>query len=96
MKTFVDEWTDDTKRCKAMSHSIDHVVTRKAKLWVALRRSGLAMRAANKIFMSTLEAMGWRRPGVSLSSSVGRAIPASVNGVAAFGNCSFLTFASSQ
>ena len=56
-----------------MSHSTDHFVTLDAKLWVALRRSGRAIRAAKRIFIRTLDAIGCSLPGFSFSSRVGRA-----------------------
>ena len=86
----------DTNLCNAMSHSMDHFVTLDAKLWVALKRSGRAIRAAKRIFIRTFDAIGCNLPGFSFSSRVGRAIPASVNGVATTGKSSFWTFASSQ
>ena len=79
-----------------MSHSTDHFVTLDAKLWVALRRSGRAIRAAKRICMRTLDAIGCNLPGFSFSSRVGRAIPASAKGVATTGKSLFWTFASSQ
>ena len=79
-----------------MSHSTDHFVTLDAKLWVALRRSGRAILAAKRIFMRTFDAIGCNLPGFSFSSRVGRAIPASVKGVATTGKSLFWTFANSQ
>ena len=96
MKTSLLDFRYATSLCKAISHSIDHLVTLDARLCVALRRSGLAMRAANKIFIKIFDAMGCNLPGFSSSQRVGLAIPASVNGVGTFGKSSFLTFASSQ
>ena len=62
-------------------------VTRDARLWVALRRSGRAILAA-RIFMR-IDAIGCNLPGFSFSRD--RAIPASVNRVKTVGNWSFVT-----
>ena len=86
----------DTNRCKATSRSTDHIVTLDAKLWVALSKSNLAIRAANRIFIKILFATGWSLPGFSSSLSVGLALPASVNGVGTSFKDSGLTFASLQ
>ena len=51
-----------------MSQSLLHSVTLEAKDCVALNKSHLAMRAANKIFMRTLLAIGCNRPTFSFSS----------------------------
>ena len=75
---------------------MDHFVTLDAKLCVARNKSNLAILAANRIFIKILLATGWSLPGFSSSLSVGRAIPASVNGVGTSFKDDGLTFARLQ